>query len=32
MKVLVTTVPFGDKDKSPLEMLEANNIEYVINP
>ena len=32
MKILVTTVPFGDKNRLPLEMLEANNIEYLINP
>jgi D-3-phosphoglycerate dehydrogenase / 2-oxoglutarate reductase len=32
MKVLITTVPFGDKDRTPLDLLESNNIEYVINP
>jgi len=31
-KVLVTTVPFASKDKSPLEILDAANIDYVINP
>jgi len=31
-KVLITTVPFGDKDRSPLDLLEKNNIEYLINP
>jgi D-3-phosphoglycerate dehydrogenase len=31
-KVLITTVPFGDKNKMPLDMLKSNNIEYVINP
>ena len=31
-KVLITTVPFGDKDRLPLEMLEGSNIDYVINP
>ncbi len=31
-KVLITTVPFGDKNKLPLELLEAKNIEYRINP
>jgi len=31
-KVLITTVPFADKDNSPLELLESNNIEYLINP
>ena len=32
MKVLITTVPFGNKDRSPLNLLEKNNIEYLINP
>jgi D-3-phosphoglycerate dehydrogenase len=32
VKALITTVPFGEKDKTPLDLLEANNIEYVINP
>jgi hypothetical protein len=31
LKVLITTVPFGDKDRYPLELLEKNNIEYLIN-
>jgi D-3-phosphoglycerate dehydrogenase / 2-oxoglutarate reductase len=31
-KVLITTVPFGEKNRLPLDMLESNNIEYVINP
>jgi len=31
-KVLITTVPFGEKNRMPLDMLESNNIEYVINP
>jgi D-3-phosphoglycerate dehydrogenase / 2-oxoglutarate reductase len=31
-KVLITTVPFGQYDKYPLELLEANNIKYDINP
>jgi len=31
-KVLITTVPFGDRDKLPLELLEQNNIEYLVNP
>jgi D-3-phosphoglycerate dehydrogenase len=30
--VLVTTVPFGEVDRQPLELLEANHIDYVINP
>jgi len=32
LKVLITTVPFGDKNRSPLDLLEENNIEYLINP
>jgi len=32
MKVLITTIPFGDKDRLPLELLESSNIEYLINP
>jgi D-3-phosphoglycerate dehydrogenase len=32
MKVLITTVPFGQKDRTPLDLLEKNNIEYLINP
>lgn len=31
-KVLITTVPFGQYDKYPIELLEANNIRYDINP
>lgn len=31
-KVLITTVPFGDKNRLPLEMLENAGIEYLINP
>ena len=31
-KVLITTVPFGEKNRAPLDMLESNNIEYIINP
>jgi len=32
MKALITTVPFGDKNSLPLELLENAGIEYVINP
>jgi D-3-phosphoglycerate dehydrogenase / 2-oxoglutarate reductase len=32
LKALITTVPFADKDRAPLELLEKNNIEYLINP
>lgn len=31
-KVLITTIPFADKDRLPLELLENADIEYVINP
>jgi D-3-phosphoglycerate dehydrogenase / 2-oxoglutarate reductase len=31
-KVLITTVPFGDKDSLPLELLESSNIDFLINP
>ena len=31
-KVLITTVPFGNIDRLPLELLENNNFEYLINP
>lgn len=31
-KTLITTVPFGDKNRLPLELLEAAGIEYLINP
>jgi D-3-phosphoglycerate dehydrogenase / 2-oxoglutarate reductase len=31
-KVLITTVPFGDKYRTPLESLEQAGIEYLINP
>ncbi len=32
MRVLVTTVPFGDKNSLPLEMLRSANVEFDINP
>jgi len=31
-KALITTVPFGDKDRLPLELLEMNSIEFLVNP
>ena len=31
-KTLITTVPFGSENRFPLEILEANNIDYIINP
>jgi D-3-phosphoglycerate dehydrogenase / 2-oxoglutarate reductase len=32
MKVLITTVPFGAINKIPFQLLEENDIEYIINP
>lgn len=32
MKALITTVPFAEKNKLPIEMLDASGIEYLINP
>ena len=32
MKVLITTVPFGDKNRLPLDTLEEAGVEYLINP
>jgi D-3-phosphoglycerate dehydrogenase len=31
-KVLITTVPFGDVNRLPIELLEAAGIDYLINP
>ncbi|MDC0599156.1 phosphoglycerate dehydrogenase [Candidatus Pseudothioglobus singularis] len=31
-KILITTVPFGKNDRTPLDILESNNIYYLINP
>ena len=31
-KVLITTIPFGDYDRLPLDLLEKAEIEYLINP
>ena len=31
-KVLITTVPFGDRNRLPLELLENANTGYLINP
>jgi D-3-phosphoglycerate dehydrogenase len=31
-KVLITTVPFGDKNDLPIRQLESAGIEYLINP
>ena len=31
-KVLITTFPFGDKNRLPLDLLEKDNIEYLTNP
>ena len=32
MKALITTVPFAEKNKLPLELLKSSGIEYLINP
>jgi len=32
VKALITTVPFGEKNRLPLEQLNDANIDYVINP
>ncbi len=31
-RILITTVPFGDKNDLPLRQLEENGIDYLINP
>ena len=31
-KALITTVPFGEKNRLPLELLEGAGVDYVINP
>ncbi len=31
-KALITTVPFADKNRLPIELLESAGIEYLINP
>jgi len=31
-KVLITTVPFGEKNRLPFEQLDAAGVEYLINP
>jgi D-3-phosphoglycerate dehydrogenase len=31
-KALITTAPFADKNRLPLEMLESANVEYCLNP
>lgn len=32
MKAFISTVPFGDRNQFPLEILAQNNIDYEINP
>ncbi len=32
MKALITTMPFGDKSRLPLKLLEEAGVEYLINP
>ena len=31
-KVLVTTIPFGEKNRLPIELLDNAGIKYLINP
>ena len=31
-KVLITTIPFGEKDSLPLDLLQKAGIKYLINP
>jgi D-3-phosphoglycerate dehydrogenase / 2-oxoglutarate reductase len=31
-KILITTTPFGDKNRLPLNLLQEKNIDYLINP
>ena len=31
-KALITTVPFADKNRSPIELLDGSGISYMINP
>jgi D-3-phosphoglycerate dehydrogenase len=31
-KVLITTVPFGDKNHLPIDLIQAAGVEYLINP
>ena len=31
-KALITTIPFGQEDKTPIKVLEQNGIDYLINP
>ena len=31
-RVLITTVPFADRDRRPIELLESANIDYLVNP
>jgi D-3-phosphoglycerate dehydrogenase / 2-oxoglutarate reductase len=32
MKALITTIPFGEMDKTPIDLLNEHKIEYTINP
>ena len=32
MKVLITTVPFGEQNNLPLELLDISGVDYLINP
>ncbi len=32
MRVLITTVPFGEVDRQPVDIMEAAGVDYLINP
>ena len=32
MKALITTIPFGEQNKLPLDLLDASGVDYLINP
>ena len=32
LKVLISTFPFAERDRTPLDLLEKYSINYVINP
>ena len=31
-RALITTIPFGERDATPLHLMETAGIEYTINP
>lgn len=32
MRVLITTVPFGEQNRTPINLLNQNNVDYFLNP